>query len=73
MHHSGHDGGAGAIWSFDEGGTGGSGTCHVVPEDFDAACRSKMVKWAIERAEMAGRQQGGGGLQRGKRTEARWQ
>ncbi len=30
---------------------GGSGTCLVVPEGVNAACRSKMAPWAIERAE----------------------
>ena len=59
-HRGGRDGGAGAIVpSFEKGGGGGSGTRRVVPEGVDAACRSKMAPWAIERAERARRQRGG--------------
>ena len=54
MHRGSRDGGAGAIGpSFDKGGAGGSGTRRVVPEDVDAACRSKMAPWVIKRAERA--------------------
>jgi len=54
------DDGAGAIVPFfEKGGAGGSGTHHVVPEGIDAACRSKMVPWASERAERARRRWGG--------------
>ena len=53
-HRGGRDGGAGAIVpSFDKGGAGGSGNRRIVPEGVDAACRSKMVPWVIERAEKA--------------------
>ncbi len=51
-HRGGRDGGAGAIVPFfEKGGAGGSGTCRIVPEGVDAACRSKMAPWAIKRAE----------------------
>ncbi len=60
MHRGGRDGGAGAIVPFlEKGGAGGSGTRRVVPEGVDAACRSKMAPWAIERAERARRRRGG--------------
>jgi hypothetical protein len=61
MHCGGRDGGAGAIFpSFEKGGAGGSGTRCVVPEGVDAALRSKMAPWAIERAERARLRRGGG-------------
>ena len=31
---------------------GGSGTHRIVPEGVDAACRSKMAPWAIQRARV---------------------
>ena len=55
-HHGGRDGGAGAIVpSFNKGGAGRSGNCRIVPEGVDAACRSKMAPWVIDRAEKARR------------------
>ncbi len=59
-HRGGRDSGVGAIVPFfKKGGPGRSGTCLDLPEGVDAACRSKMAPWAIERAERARRQRGG--------------
>ncbi len=62
MHRGGCDSSAGLIVpSFEKGGADGSGTHRVIPEGVNAACRSKMAPWAIERAERARRQRGGRG------------
>jgi hypothetical protein len=60
-HRGGRDSGVGAIVPFfKKWGPGRSGTRLDVPEGADAACRSKMAPWAIERAERARRRRGGG-------------